>query len=158
MCVMRNLLFCLIISLFIYSCADNTGKKTETTTTDVETETTVTPDYGTGSMASINESIVKDSTNVELYIQRSKMYLVEGKVGNAIRDINKALSLDRKNIDALLVLADIYYELGDENNILLTLNKANEYAPLDTRPIIKLSELSFLQGNVQIASAYHDKA
>lgn len=80
---------------------------------------------------------------MELYIQRAKLYLYNEQVGYAIRDINKALSLDRKNIDALLVLADIYYELGDENNILLTLNKANEYAPLDTRPIIKLAELSF---------------
>ena len=40
----------------------------------------------------------------------------------------------------------------------MTLNKATEYAPLDTRPIIKLSELSFLQGNIRMAGAYVDKA
>jgi len=156
--VMRNLLLCFILTLFLFNCSDNVGKKKTETTTAVDTVMNVTADSNDVSIETINESIVKDSTNVELYIQRAKLYLYNEQVGYAIRDINKALSLDRKNIDALLVLADIYYELGDENNILLTLNKANEYAPLDTRPIIKLAELSFLQGNMQMSSAYLDKA
>ena len=106
----------------------------------------------------VSESIKLDSLNADLYVQRARINLTDEKISLAIRDINSALSLDRKNIDALLVLADIYYALGDEDNILLTLNKACEYAPLDTRPIIKLSELSFLQGNFRMAGAYVDKA
>ena len=106
----------------------------------------------------VSEAILSDSLNADLYVQRARLNLTNEKISNAIRDINSALSLDKKNIDALLVLADIYYALGDEDNILLTLNKASEYAPLDTRPIIKLSELSFLQGNFRMAGAYVDKA
>ena len=106
----------------------------------------------------ISEAISSDSLNADLYVQRARLNLTNEKISNAIRDINSALSLDKKNIEALLVLADIYYALGDEDNILLTLNKASEYAPLDTRPIIKLSELSFLQGNFRMAEAYVDKA
>ncbi|MBR5203192.1 MAG: tetratricopeptide repeat protein, partial [Clostridia bacterium] len=106
----------------------------------------------------VSEAILSDSLNADLYVQRARLNLANEKISNAIRDINSALSLDKKNIEALLVLADIYYALGDEDNILLTLNKASEYAPLDTRPIIKLSELSFLQGNFRMAEAYVDKA
>ena len=106
----------------------------------------------------VSEAILSDSLNADLYVQRARLNLTNEKISNAIRDINSALSLDKKNIEALLVLADIYYALGDEDNILLTLNKASEYAPLDTRPIIKLSELSFLQGNFRMAEAYVDKA
>ena len=106
----------------------------------------------------VSEAILSDSLNADLYVQRARLNLANEKISNAIRDINSALSLDKKNIEALLVLADIYYALGDEDNILLTLNKASEYAPLDTRPIIKLSELSFLQGNFRMAGAYVDKA
>ena len=106
----------------------------------------------------VSEAILLDSLNADLYVQRARLNLANEKISNAIRDINSALSLDKKNIEALLVLADIYYALGDEDNILLTLNKASEYAPLDTRPIIKLSELSFLQGNFRMAEAYVDKA
>ena len=106
----------------------------------------------------VSEAILSDSLNADLYVQRARLNLANEKISNAIRDINSALSLDKKNIEALLVLADIYYALGDEDNILLTLNKASEYAPLDTRPILKLSELSFLQGNFRMAEAYVDKA
>lgn len=106
----------------------------------------------------INNSIIADSLNADLYVQRARINLANEQVGAAIKDINTALSIDRKNIDALLVLADVYYALGDEDNIMLTLNKACEYAPLDPRPVVKLSELSFLQGNSQLANAYIDKA
>lgn len=101
---------------------------------------------------------VADTLDVDGYINRARWYLANQQVGNAIRDINSALSLDGKNIDALLVLSDIYYALGDQDNILLTLNKATEIAPLDSRPIVKLAELSFLQGNTNLSNAYLDKA
>lgn len=103
-------------------------------------------------------NVVADTLDVNSYINRARWYLANQQVGNAIRDINSALSIDGKNVDALLVLADIYYALGDQDNILLTLNKASEIAPLDSRPIIKLAELSFLQGNSNMANAYLDKA
>ncbi len=99
-----------------------------------------------------------DTLDVNGYINRARWYLANEQVGYAIRDINSALSVDGKNIDALLVLADIYYALGDQDNILLTLNKATEIAPLDSRPLVKLAELSFLQGNSAMANAYLDKA
>lgn len=104
------------------------------------------------------ENAVADTLGVNGYINRARWYLANQQVGNAIRDINSALSLDGKNVDALLVLADIYYALGDQDNIMLTLNKATEIAPLDSRPVIKLAELSFLQGNNNMANAYLDKA
>lgn len=104
------------------------------------------------------EEVAADTMDIDGYINRARWYLANEQVGNAIRDINSALLIDGKNIDALLVLADIYYAIGDQDNILLTLNKAAEIAPMDSRPIIKLAELSFLQGNINMANAYLDKA
>ena len=145
----------ILMSILIFSsCSENVSKKTADVSNDndniISTEKL--------DVDVISEAISLDSMNAELYVQRARINLTNEKISNAIRDINSALSLDKKNIDALLVLADIYYALGDEDNILLTLNKATEYAPLDTRPIIKLSELSFLQGNFRMANAYVDKA
>ena len=138
--------------LILSSCSENISKKNN----DVKTDNAVSAEKSDVDI--ISESIMSDSLNADLYVQRARLNLTNEKVSLAIRDINSALSIDKKNIDALLVLADIYYALGDEDNILLTLNKACEYAPLDTRPIIKLSELSFLQGNFRMAGAYVDKA
>jgi len=105
-----------------------------------------------------NDMVITDTTDVNSYIKRARLYMTEQQVGNAMRDINSALSIDSKNIDALLLLSDIYYALGDQDNIKLTLSKATDIAPLDSRPIVKLAELSFLQGNVRMADAYIDKA
>ena len=136
------------------SCSENLSQKNNNANDGVTDVTSVNKSEADV----VSESIKLDSLNADLYVQRARINLTDEKISLAIRDINSALSLDRKNIDALLVLADIYYALGDEDNILLTLNKACEYAPLDTRPIIKLSELSFLQGNFRMAGAYVDKA
>lgn len=140
--------------LMFSSCSGNISKKNNSVNSAVEDVVSVEK----SDVDVISEAILSDSLNADLYVQRARLNLANEKISNAIRDINSALSLDKKNIEALLVLADIYYALGDEDNILLTLNKASEYAPLDTRPIIKLSELSFLQGNFRMAGAYVDKA
>ena len=141
------------MSILIFSsCSENVSRKNNS----VNVADTVSVDKSNVDV--ISEFIRSDSLNADLYVQRARLNLTNEKISSAIRDINSALSLDKKNIDALLVLADIYYALGDEDNILLTLNKASEYAPLDSRPIIKLSELSFLQGNFRMANAYVDKA
>lgn len=107
---------------------------------------------------STSEEVVFDTLDANSYINRARLYLANEQVGNAIRDINSALSLDSKNVDAMLVLADIYYAIGDQDNIMMTLNKITEIAPMDPRPIVKLAELSFLQGNSNMANAYLDKA
>ena len=148
---MKKICVILMSILMFSSCSENVSKKNDKVN-DVVTS------VEKSDIDVISESILSDSLNVDLYVQRARLNLTNENVSQAIRDINSALSIDRKNIDALLVLADVYYALGDENNILLTLNKACEYAPLDTRPIIKLSELSFLQGNFRMAGAYVDKA
>lgn len=136
--------------LILSSCSENKSKKeiaVSEGTSAVKTE-----------MDIVTDSIRIDSLNPALYVNRARINLANEQISSAIRDINHALSIEKDNIDALLVLADIYYALGDDNNILLTLNKATESAPLDTRPVIKLAELSFLQGNIKLASAYVDKA
>ena len=149
---MKKICMILMSILILSSCSENISKKNN----DVKTDNAVSAEKSDVDI--ISESIMSDSLNADLYVQRARLNLTNEKVSLAIRDINSALSIDKKNIDALLVSADIYYALGDEDNILLTLNKACEYAPLDTRPIIKLSELSFLQGNFRMAGAYVDKA
>jgi Tfp pilus assembly protein PilF len=142
---MKRVFLVLACALMIASCTENVNKDNKQSQDNQQ-------------IATDNVNVVADSLDVNSYINRARWYLANQQVGNAIRDINNALSIDGKNVDALLVLADIYYALGDQDNILLTLNKATEIAPLDSRPIVKLSELSFLQGNSNMANAYLDKA
>lgn len=153
---MNKLVMILMCMMLCASCSENVSNSESKKIADNNLQENVVDDINR--IKTIDNFIVEDSLNADLYVQRARINLANEKVGSAIKDINTALSIDRKNIDALLVLADIYYALGDEDNIMLTLNKASEYAPLDSRPIVKLSELSFLQGNSQLANAYLDKA
>ncbi len=152
---MNKMILVLMSILLLASCSENVSKnkvKEEAKSQEVVNVA------AKSEVETLTESLISDSLNVELYIQRARVNLANEQISSAIKDINTALSIDRKNVDAHLVLADIYYALGDDDNILLTLNKATEYAPLDSRPIVKLSELSFLQGNANLANAYIDKA
>lgn len=142
---MKKVFLVLACVLMIASCTES-GKKEDKKAKE-EQNVAVTADDS-----------ASDTLDVDGYISRARWYLANEQVGLAIRDINSALSLDGKNIDALLVLADIYYALGDQDNIMMTLNKATEIAPMDSRPVVKLAELSFLQGNTNLANAYLDKA
>lgn len=143
-------IFAAVLGVLLFTgCMENTQQKKVETQNENKTEVNTT---------SVQQDIPEDTLSAEFYIHRAGVYLSEEKIGLAMRDMNKALSIDRKNIDAHLLLADLYYALGDEDNIMLTLNKACEYAPLDPRPVVKLSELAFLQGNAQLANAYIDKA
>ena len=142
---MKRVFLFLACALLLVSCSDNNGNKNTKAANNQQIKDS-------------EQEIVADTLDVDGYISRARWYLANQQVGNAIRDINSALSLDNKNVDALLVLADIYYAIGDQDNIKLTLNKATDIAPMDSRPIVKLAELSFLQGNTNLANAYLDKA
>ena len=142
---MKKVFLALACALILAGCTENDNKEQKQI---AENQEVVAP----------AEENVSDTLDLDGYIKRSRWYLASGQVGYAIRDINSALSIDGKSIDALLLLADIYYALGDQDNILVTLNKATEIAPMDSRPVIKLAELSFLQGNANLANAYLDKA
>ena len=97
--------------LILSSCSENISKKNN----DVKTDNAVSAEKSDVDI--ISESIMSDSLNADLYVQRARLNLTNEKVSLAIRDINSALSIDKKNIEALLVLADVYYALGDEDNI-----------------------------------------
>lgn len=152
---MKNLFVILLSILILSGCSGDASKK-NLKEGSAENQSVVPADDTNVDV--LEGSSPFDSLNPDSYVQRARNYLANEQVSMAIKDINSALSINKKNIDALLVLADVYYALGDEDNILLTLNKACEYAPLDSRPIIKLSELSFLQGNPNLSNAYIDKA
>ena len=141
---MKRIFLVLACALLIASCTEsgnNDNKKPENKQAEM-TETNEAP----------------DTLEIEDYISRARWYLANQQAGFAMRDINSALSFNSRNLEALLVLSDIYYALGDQDNILMTLNKATEIAPMDPRPIVKLAELSFLQGNTSMSNAYIDKA
>ena len=148
----KNLLF-LGLLLALFAC-NNTSKPDPTETPD----TPMAPITVNEAIKMLTDSIVMDSTDARLYVNRARAYFANEQVGQAMVDINKSLQLDPNNVDTYLLLADVYYALGDQDNISSTLNKAVEINSLDARPLVKLAELNLLQQNFNLAIGYVDKA
>jgi superkiller protein 3 len=149
----RIYIFLVLFGTVFLSCSD--APKTSSSTNNEEVE--VTADAN-DPLTTLNNQIISDSTNADLYVERAKLYLQTDRIDRALRDVNQALSLNNKQLDAYLVLADIYYGMGQAESVLETLNKATELAPDDPRPQVKLAELHLLQRKLNLALGYTDKA
>lgn len=90
---------------------------------------------------SLNQAILKDSTDPEGYFLRSKYYLQEGQANNALADINKAIQLNDKKAGYFVVLADIYLAINKVPNCMEALLKALDMDPGNNDALLKLSEV-----------------
>ena len=145
---------CVCIALAFAAC------NRQTTHTDQDKDTQEVEQTGTpvDLLGLLSDSIAMDETRADLYLQRAQLYLSREQVGQAMADVSQAIQLDPNYMEAFLFLSDIYYLMGDEANITATLNRALEIDPYDSRPMVKLAELSLLQQNYNLAMGYVDKA
>ena len=148
----KNILFFGLL-LALFACNNTPKPEQEAASQEPASPVTVTE-----AIQLLTDSIVMDSSNAHLYLNRAKAFFANEQVGQAMVDINKALQYDPNNIDTYLLLADLYYAMGDEANIASTLNRASEINSLDPRPYVKLAELNLLQQNFNLAIGYVDKA
>jgi len=109
-------------------------------------------------LAEINIKLQRDSLNFVLINQRARHYVETQQYDKAFRDINKGLGINPNYVDLYLTLADLYLSLGQVEQGSGALMKANEIAPDDARPLVKLSELSLVLGNHNLARSFSDKA
>jgi tetratricopeptide (TPR) repeat protein len=144
----NNRLFCLLLvfALFTACSAEVVNDKEATTGKEMD------------SLTILSRLLESDSMNVKLLNQRAIMFVDQQQLDKAFRDINKGLTINPDYVDLYLTLADLYLTLGQVEQGSAALMKANEIAPDDARPLVKLSELSLLLGNHNLARSFSDKA
>ncbi len=89
----------------------------------------------------INENIINDSNNDELYIQRADYYLSVNKTDSALRDILIAIDINKENANHYITLSDAYLKIGNPDKCFEALNRT---LVLDTRnkeALIKKAQL-----------------
>lgn len=144
-----NLLVALtLFSVFLAGCGNH----------HPQTEENEAQNASTDPLTDINLKISLDSLNVELLNQRALLFIESQQIDNAFRDINKALTIRPDYVDLYLTLADLYLSLGQVEQGSGSLMKASELAPDDARPLVKLSQLSLILGNHDLARSFNDKA
>lgn len=142
--IMQRIIIVFLSALILSSCGGNSKKTENQTPQEV--------------ISDLDKKILEDENNYELYAERATMYLDQGKLDPAFRDINKAISLKPKDPNLYVILSDIYFVLGNKDNSLSSLKKAASLDLKNPIPLIKLSELYLMTKEYDKAQTYADRA
>ena len=102
--------------------------------------------------------ISNDSSNYELFRERAKLYLKNGQIDPAFRDVNTALELEQNDPETYVVLSDVYFIIGQVKNTTASLKKAIDLDPKNIQNVVKLARTYILLGDFNSAQKYLDYA
>lgn len=140
---MNYIFVVLITTLMLFSCS-NEGKNGNSEITDpVEYLTSEIKDH---------------PEDYKLYGQRATVFLEQGKIDPAFRDVNKAIHLKPDDAGLYILLSDIYFVLGNKENSISSLKKANALEPKSELPLIKLAELFLMTRDYDKTQFFADQA
>jgi len=96
------------------------------------------------SVAYYTRAIMEDSTNAQNFAQRARLFLANGNLDPALRDLNQALMIQPDQPKYYLALSDVYLVLGQTDNSLAALKKATGLDPNLVPAYLKLAEVYLL--------------
>lgn len=106
----------------------------------------------------LSSEIKNNPDDFKLYGQRATIFLEQGKIDPAFRDVNKAIHLKPDDAGLYILLSDIYFVLGNKENSISSLKKANSLEPKSELPLIKLSELFLMVQEYDKTHFFADQA
>ncbi len=109
------------------------------------------------SVTLITAQIKHDSSDYTLWKTRAKLYLKQGKVDVAFRDMNRALELNNTDPDLFIVLSDLYFTIGKVNNSVSSIKKAIDLQPDNPLGYLKMARVKLMLQKYPSALAFADK-
>ena len=136
--------------LFIFvACNPKTG--------DRDKQEKVTVDSRPEKIYSINEQIMQDSTNADLFDERARYYVEIEDYNSALADISRALSLESTNAAFFLTLSDIYMLMRETDKAKESLFKAIELEEMNPEPFVKLGRIHLILTDYATAIEFLDQ-
>jgi tetratricopeptide (TPR) repeat protein len=140
---MRYFIILLLTTTLLYSCSNDEKKSDNKHKNPLEF---------------LSNEIVNQPDDYTLYARRAAIYLEQGKLDPAFRDLNKAISINPNNAELYILLSDVYFILGNKENSITSLNKAVSLEPKNPVPLIKLSELYLLMSDYEKVHFFSSRA
>ena len=137
-----------VMVILMTSCGSNNSKSSKNLSKALSTN---------DSIALLTSEIQKDSAEYNLWKQRSILYLKNGSVDFAFRDVGKALDLNSEDPELYILLSDIYFTIGKVDNSLSAIKKAISLEPGNPEGYLKMASFKLILENYKQASAYADK-
>jgi tetratricopeptide (TPR) repeat protein len=123
--------FGLFVAFLVFtSCGQSTVEKPVTTTTNAP----LTIDL-------INQKIVANPNNLDLYHDRAKLFFEQKKLREALADITRVIGRDSSNTKWLLTAADIHFTMGNTQRAEQMFKRAVEIEPTNTECLLRLAQL-----------------
>ncbi|HEX8517841.1 MAG TPA: tetratricopeptide repeat protein [Bacteroidia bacterium] len=125
--------------LIFSSCGNETG-----TVGTASTDSTVI--VAPPELKSINEEILKNPKDPELYHKRAKYHLASKSFEEGIADMSRAMSLDSSKAVYYLTLSDLLFATNSTGKAKQALERSVGLEPKNTEALLKLAELYLYVG------------
>lgn len=106
--------------------------------------TEVPVDSFSNALADIDQRIVNDPGNADLYVQRAGLYERRDSLNKAILDMERAVDLDSLNVDHRIRVGDLYFRAVRVGNARDAFQRAIDIAPQDTHAKLRLAEVQLV--------------
>lgn len=154
MAFFRYIIFVFAIAFGLFSCKpEETVKETIETKKDSLIEKLNSPE-----LKALNEKILKDPDNADLYNDRAQLYIKLKQLDLAMGDANRALKIDSTKAGYYITFADVNFAANKTRQAKETLEKVVKKFPENTEGLLKLGELFFLVRQYDNALTYINKA
>ena len=109
------------------------------------------------SIVLITHKIEHDSSDYALWKTRAGLYMKQGNVDVAFRDLNRALELNHSDPDLFIILSDLYFTIGKVDNSLSSIKKAIDLQPDNPAGYLKMARVKLILQKYPSATAFADK-
>lgn len=131
-------LLAISILLLSFGCKNEPSSTTNNSTADTAKATT-----SNITLDSINQLILQDPNNPDLYHQRAKYYLTKRQFEEAGFDLSRTMNIDSSKAEYFITLADFYFYTNKTGNSKAALEKCIKLDPKNSDGYMKLAELYF---------------
>lgn len=136
-----------LLALFTGACKNG---ESDSNTEQIENNDSLSIDY-------ISSLIRKTPKDASLFHKRSKLYLKEANIKEAINDITIATRLDSVNPEYRLTAAEYYLIRGKSGKAKNELTKSLKFNPENTEILLKLAEIYLLVKDYKKSTEYLNK-
>lgn len=136
---MLKIHFTFLIFIILLSCKEEKTEVTENTLIQDSLSTA----SGEAQLKVINQKIIENPNNADLYNERAKIYLSNKQFEDAINDAKRALRIDSTQATYYLTEADVFFAANETRNAKDVLEKIVVKFPDNTDGLLKLGELFY---------------
>lgn len=108
-------------------------------------------------MKELNDKIINDPNNPDLYFQRSNVYLSQGDYTRAMNDINRSLKIDSTQSSFHFAKGEIYYTRMVMDSAIACYQSSIRHNPEQTEPFFRIGRIYMYLKQFEIAMDWVNK-